>query len=588
MLLEELGLIGNCQYSALVSRGGDIVWCCLPRFDSEPVFASLLDDSGGAFSVRPADSSAGVLRYIENTNILETRFHVQDGSFRVIDFAPRFHHHDRTFRPTMLVRIIEPIDGTPRITVRCDPVLGWSRKKPRSNIGSNHVEYYGFETDFRLLTDVPLSYLGDTSFALTTRKHLVLNWGPPVVDEIAPMCDRFLGETTRYWTRWVKHCNLPPLYQQEVIRSALALKLHCFDDTGAIVAAMTTSLPEAAGSGRNWDYRYCWLRDAYYSVGAFRSLGHFEEREQFLNFLLNVASSSPSLDLAPLYRVDGSRELQESELPEWNGFEGNGPVRVGNAAVNQVQGDVYGELVLALTPLFLDARFLHEQTRATLDLLTRLARKAIAVAGVPDSGIWEVRRTLPAAQTFGSIMSWAAADRMIEIAVRHAPDLADEFRNAASRIRDEIMREAWSPSLNSLAGSYGGNDLDAAVLHAITLRLLQKEDARADATVDAVMRDLREDGWLYRYKTDDGFGKPTNAFVICSFWLVEALSFLGRMDEAREIFEHILDALPKHGLLSEDYDPREKRFWGNFPQAYSHVGLIRAAFAASPPWSQVW
>jgi GH15 family glucan-1,4-alpha-glucosidase len=586
--LEELGLIGNCQYSALVNRHGDVVWCCMPRLDSEPLFGALLDDRGGAFSVSPEDGGAGDMRYIENTNVLETRFSTATGKFRVIDFAPRFAQFGRTFRPTLLVRIVEPIEGTPRIRISCDPVLGWSKTPPERVPGSNHLGYQGFASDVRLTTDVPLSYIGSSSFALSGRRHLVLSWGEPMQHSLASECEHFLRETVQYWKRWVKHCNVPPFFQHEVIRSALALKLHCYEDTGAIVAAMTTSMPEAPGSRRTWDYRYCWLRDAYYSLGAFRTLGHFEEREQFLHYLLNVVSASAELELSPLYRIDASPVPKEEELANWCGYEGNGPVRTGNAAASQKQSDIYGELTLALIPLFLDERFRHEQTDATLDLLIRLARRAISLAGVPDSGIWELRRDPAAAQTFGSIMSWAAADRMIEIARRHAPSLVREFESSSERLRDEILREAWNPEVGALSASYGGGDLDAAVLHAVTLRLLPRGDSRAGATVDAVVKGLSHGGWLFRYVNDDGLGRPSNAFVICSFWLVEALAALGRHEEARNVLEEIRASLPPLGLISEDYDPVAKRFWGNFPQAYSHVGMIRAAFAASPPWSEVW
>jgi GH15 family glucan-1,4-alpha-glucosidase len=289
MRLEDLALIGNCQVSALVERTGDIVWSCLPRFDSEPVFSSLLDEEGGGrFLVGPGGGGLGVHRYLDNTNVLETTFETADGAFRVIDFAPRAMLYDRVFRPTQLIRILEPLAGTPRVQIRCQPKLGWSKETPRAFTGSNHVEYEGFASRLRLTSDIPLAYLGGRSFALTERRHLALTWGQPVEEPLAPLADRFLSETLRYWRRWVKHCSVPPLYQREVIRSALALKLHCFEDTGAIVASMTTSIPEAPGSGRTWDYRYCWLRDAYYALDALGSLGHFEEREHFLHFILNV------------------------------------------------------------------------------------------------------------------------------------------------------------------------------------------------------------------------------------------------------------------------------------------------------------
>jgi len=587
MHLEDLGLVGNCQLSALIENTGAIVWCCLPRFDSEPVFSTLLDEQeGGQFLVGPAGGERGVQRYLENTNVLDTTFETAGGSLRIRDFAPRFVQYHRTFRPTMIIRVVEPLGGTPRIRVRCDPRQGWSRRPSPQTMGSNHVRFEGFPTQLRLTTDIPISYLSGQPFALTERQHLVLTWGAPVEEPLPGLCSRFLQETLRYWQHWIKECDVPPLFQREVIRSALALKLHCFEDTGAIVAAMTTSIPEAPGSGRTWDYRYCWLRDAYYALSAFRLLGHFEEREQFVRYLINVASSTQELDLAPLYRIDANVDLDERVLDEWRGFNGEGPVRVGNGAARQRQNDVFGEMVLALSPVFLDERFSAERSPATLDLLQRLARKAVAVAGTPDAGIWELRGT-PRAQTFSSLMCWAAVDRMANVSAGCCPEQEATLRSAAGRIRDEILARAWSEEHGSLVASYGGSDLDAALLQAASLRLLPADDPRLRSTVDAVWRDLARGGWLVRYRTDDGLGTPTVAFVLCTFWLVEALAILGRASDGRALLERTLSALSPLGLLSEDYAPQQRRLWGNFPQAYSHVGLIHAAFAASPRWSEI-
>jgi len=589
MRLEHLGLIGNCQFSALVERTGSVVWCCLPRLDSEPVFASLLDEAGGGrFAVEPEGGGHGTQRYLDNTNILETTFANREGTFRILDFAPRFHQYDRVFRPTQLMRIVEPLEGTPRVRVRCDPRLGWSKKVPTQLHGSNHVRFEGFASQLRLTTDVPQSYLGGQPFTLAERRHLVLAWGPPVEEALPALCARFLEETSRYWQRWVMHCNVPPLFQKEVIRSALALKLHCFEDTGAIVASTTTSIPESPGSGRTWDYRYCWLRDAFYALGAFRLLGHFEEREKFVTFLLDVAGASPDLDLAPLYRIDGRSDLEERILPDWPGFNGEKPVRVGNAAALHRQHDIFGEMVLALTPVFLDDRFQAEQSRSTLRLLERLARKAISVAGIPDSGIWE-HRTEPKPQTFSTLMCWAAADRMASVAARHLPAMEAEFRTAAGRIHQELVANSWSPERNSFVATYGGQDFDASLLQMASLRFLPGSDPRLQSTIDGIVGGLARDGWLFRYHQDDGFGTPTVAFTICTFWLVEALAISGRLAEARTVMERIRSALELSplGLLSEDYETSTLRMWGNFPQAYSHVGLIHAAFAASPHWSEI-
>ena len=585
MKLENLGLIGNCQYSALISNTGEVVWCCLPRFDSEPVFGKLLDDDGGAFSVGTADGSAGVQRYLPNTNVLETRFTTSEGAFRVLDFAPRFLRYDRSFRPTQLHRVIEPLAGTPRVLVRCEPRLGWSKQCPSAVQGSNHIHYDGFATPLRLTTDIPLSYTAGLPFALTKRHHLALTWGAPIEEALEPLTMTFLDQTTRYWQRWVKHCTIPPVNQEVVIRSALALKLHCFEDTGAIVAAMTTSIPEAKGSGRTWDYRYCWLRDAYYVLSALRLIGHFEEREQFILYLLNIAANNPALDLAPLYRVDGRVDLEERILANWSGYEGEGPVRVGNGAAQHSQHDIFGEMVLALAPIYVDERFAAERSPHTLDLMCRLAQKAIAVAGTPDAGIWEFRAEWRP-QTFSSLMCWAAADRVAQIATKHRPAVADEFRIAAQRIHAQILERAYNPTLESFVASYGGADLDASLLQLPSLRFLPRDDPRLAKTIEVVRRELTLDGWLKRYNCDP-MGQMEVAFTLCTFWLVEALARVGDKAAARTTLDSALTALSPIGLIAEDYDPAAGRMWGNFPQAYSHVGLIHAAFAAAPPWSDV-
>jgi GH15 family glucan-1,4-alpha-glucosidase len=587
MRLEDLGVIGNCQFSALVHHSGEIVWCCLPRFDSEPVFSTLLDSQdGGRFRIGPANGESGTQRYLPNTNILETTFRTSTGSFRVIDFAPRFLQFGRAFRPTQLMRIVEPIEGTPRISVVCEPRLGWSKERPVLLQGSHHVRFEGFAGQLRLTTDIPNSYLGGQPFTLTGRRHLVLSWGAPVEEPLEPLCERFWHETSRYWQQWVKRCDIPPLFQQEVIRSALTLKLHCFEDTGAIIAAMTTSIPESPGSGRTWDYRYCWLRDSYYVLNAFGLLGQFEEREQFVQYLLNVAGGAPGLDLAPLYRVDGSRNLEESILENWPGYNGEQPVRIGNGAALHSQNDIYGEMVLALTPIFLDERMSAERSPAAFRLIEGLARKAISLAGVPDAGIWEYR-TEWKPQTFSSLMCWAAADRMAGIADLHEPAHAAEFHAAADRIHAEVIARSWNPTKKSFVGHYGGEDLDASLLQIGRLRFLSLGDPGLNSTIDVIHKDLSRDGWLQRYSLNDGFGKPSVAFIICTFWLIEALTAVGRREEARAMFDRIHSALSPLGLLSEDFEPAPPRMWGNFPQTYSHVGLIHAAFAASPSWTEV-
>jgi GH15 family glucan-1,4-alpha-glucosidase len=585
MDLEELGLVGNCQFAAHVARSGAVVWCCLPRFDAEPMFGALLDEvDGGRFVVAPAGGELGRQSYLENTNVLETTFETPDGAFRVLDFAPRFPQVEGVFHPAQLHRIVEPLAGHPSVRVRLDPRLGWSKGIPAPTRGAEHVRLDGYEAPVWMATDLPTAdVLEERAIPLVERRHLVLSWGVPVEEPLPALCDRYLSATLRYWRTWVKHCNIPPVWQRESIRSALTLKLHCYEDTGAIVAATTTSLPESPGAGRTWDYRYCWLRDAYYVLGALRLLGHFEERARFVKFLLHVAGDAPDLRLAPLYRVDGTSNLDERVVDGWKGYRGEGPVRIGNGAATHTQNDVFGEMVLALTPLYLDERFADERSPAALELLERLADKAGAALGTPDAGIWEVR-TAWQPQTFSSLMCWAASDRMAAIARRHAPALRARFEDAAAAARARISSEAWNAQLGSFAGTHGGHELDAALLQMAPLRFLAPDDPKLRGTIDALGAALTHDGWLYRYRFDDGFGTPQVAFVLCTFWMVEALAATGRATEARALMERATAALSPLGLLSEDYAPSSRRMWGNFPQAYSHAGLIHGAFAASPRW----
>ncbi len=588
MQLEDLGVIGNCQYSAHVSAHGEIVWCCMPRFDSEPIFGSLLDPQGGGFRVAPVNESKGTLRYLDNTNVLETTFESVGGKFRVIDFAPRFLLYDRMFRPTKLVRILEPIEGSPMVRITCNPVRGWSKTPAQQSRGSNHISFDGYSDHLRLTTDVPLSSINGEPFALTGKRYLLLSWGEPVAESLSQLCERFYHATVEYWRQWVKQTSIPSSFQREVIRSALCLKLHCFEDTGAIVAALTTSLPEHAGSGRTWDYRYCWLRDAYYALSAFRLLGHFEEREHFTNYLLTVAQSSHELDLAPLFRIDGGPCPPEVTIQAFIGADGHGPVRDGNSAVLQKQHDVFGEIALAIAPVFMDERFFNEATDHTLDMLVNVARRALYVAGRPDSGIWEYRRH-PEVQTFSSMMCWAGADRVRNVCMRRRPTVAAEIGQGADRLRQQIIDEAWSEKMQAFTASHKSHtlDLDASLLQMVPLRFLSWEDPRLRSTVDVIRKALSDGHWLYRYRNDDGLGLPSTSFVICTFWMIEALVRTGRQHEAREVLTAVLSDLPALGLIAEDFDPKQKRMWGNYPQAYSHVGLIHAAFAASTHWAEV-
>jgi GH15 family glucan-1,4-alpha-glucosidase len=585
-MLSELGIVGNCAYSALITAGS-VEWLCWPRPDSSFVFGPLLDrERGGVFRIEGIDMPDVRQEYIENTNVLRTVFAGPSGSFELLDFAPRFILHNRSFKPTMLVRIVRPLSGDPRIRVRCRPVWDYGDLVAQSYRASNHIEYTGLGSPLRLTANVPLSYVEDERPFLVERSHhLVLTYGQPLEAGLEETAERFLESTLRYWRQWVKGTRVPRDYQREVIRSALVLKLHQYEDTGALLAATTTSLPEHPGSGRTWDYRYCWLRDAYFTLNALERLGHSEEMELFLSYLRNLAEQGAGR-LQPAYTITGDHEAPERVLENLAGFQGDGPVRVGNQAFDHVQNDVYGEMILAVSRLLLDARF--EGSIATPNAV-RLVRELLdqieARLEEPDAGLWELRgvRKLHA---FTLLAHWAGARRAAEIGdVVGVPELRDRGVRLAERAAALLDDRCWDDERGVLTQAADGKALDAAMLLAIHLGFLPRDDPRAHTHLDAIRRELSVDGnLLRRYAVQDDFGHPEAAFTVCTFWLVEALALTGRAEEARPIFEHLLSLHNGLGLYSEDMLPETGEQSGNFPQTYSHVGLINAAFRLSRAW----
>jgi GH15 family glucan-1,4-alpha-glucosidase len=581
-----LGIIGNCAYSALV-RDGSVEWMCWPRPDSSFVFGSLLDrENGGVFAVEGVDAETVTQEYIENTNVLRTVFSGPHGEFELYDFAPRFLLYDRYYKPPMLVRVLRPISGEPRAVVRCRPVYEYGQLRPTAWAASNHVEYRDLPAPVRLTTNVPLAYIEDERpFLLERDRHLVLTWGQPLEAGLEDTAERFLERTLDYWRRWVKGTRVPRDYQGEVIRSALALKLHQYEDTGALLAATTTSLPEYPGSGRNWDYRYCWLRDAYFTLNALERLGHSEEMERFLEYLRNLAEEEQGV-LRPAYRINGSAEAPERELDWLDGFKGEKPVRVGNQAFEHVQNDVYGEMVLAVSRLFLDIRFVGSvPPKTALATIGGLLRQIEAKLEEPDAGPWEFRERWRL-HGFTVLMHWAGARRAVEVGEALGDEeLVAKARDLEERAFEILSTQLWNEEVGALTQVAGEPQLDAANLLAVHLGFFGEDDPRAASHVDAIRRALSVNGGLLRrYSTRDDFGEMEAAFTVCSFWLVEALCLIGRMDEARELFERLLSLHNGLGLYSEDILPETLEQSGNFPQTYSHVGLINAAFRLSRRW----
>ncbi len=578
----NFGIVGNCAFLAGIDKSTNVVWQCWPRFDSSFIFGSLLDSKkGGEFSIKPFESEYfSDQYYIENTNILCTEIESSDGRYRVTDFAPRFMNYERYFRPLMLIRKIEPLSGSPRIRVKCDPVGDYGKVRPKISYGSNHIEFLGLEKMVRLTTNISLTYINsELPVLLNEAKYLVLTFGGPLEAPLESTCEEFLRQTTRYWHRWVKSTSISKFYQKQVIRSALALKIHQFEDTGAIIAATTTSLPEAPGSGRCWDYRYCWMRDTYYILTAFNNIGHFEEMEKYFNYITNIYSSINGR-IQPLYKITGESKIEE-HITDLEGYLGNGPVRIGNDAYTHIQNDVYGQVLISMLPLFVDNRFIVGE-RSSLDkMIYDTLEKISKTMNEPDAGLWEFR-DFAQFHSYTYLFHWAGASAALEIAKYKKNEkmahLARELKNFAS----EKLESAYDNELKAYTQAVGSKNLDASSLQLILMRYLDPDSERAKEHLIAHEKELKTpEGLFYRYKHEDDFGKPETTFLICAFWYVEALACVGRVDEAIENFESLMKFSNHLGLLSEDVDSVNGSQWGNFPQAYSHVGLMNAAYRIS-------
>lgn len=588
----DLALIGNCTVGALVDARAKIVWACFPRFDGDPVFCSLLRDSDdyGFSAVELADCERIEQHYQENTAILLTRLYdCHGGGIEVTDFAPRFGQYGRMFRPMMLVRRIRRLCGSPRLTLRVRPACNDGAARPEVTWGSNHIRYVAQGLSLRLTTDASLTaILQETPFFLEDTVTLLLGADETVHEAANEVGRRFLVETTEYWSEWVRFLGIPFEWQEAVIRAAITLKLNAYDDTGAIIAAMTTSIPEAAGSGRNWDYRYCWVRDGYFVVNALNRLGATRTMERYLGYIVNVAASAGGGVLQPVYGIDGRAGLDEREVPALAGYRGMGPVRIGNLAYRQVQHDVYGSVILAATHIFFDQRLTRRGDEALFRRLEALGEQARRCYDQPDAGLWELRGSARV-HTFSSVMCWAACDRLGRIAARLGlAERAAYWSDHATQMHATISQRAWNKKRGAFVSTFDGAAMDASLLLLAEVGFLDAADPRFAATVGAVEEDLRHGDYIFRYIEKDDFGEPENAFLVCTFWYVNALAALDRRDEARVLFEKLLAGRNRHGLLAEHIDPRSGEQWGNFVQTYSMVGLINAAIRLSVRWDQAF
>jgi len=588
----DLFPIGNCQVSALVDRAGRFVWGCVPRVDGDPVFSALLggeEPKDGFWSIELENVVDIEQHYVRNTPILISRHSDAAGNaIEIVDFCPRFRRLGRSYRPVAFARIVRPVSGSPRIRVKLRPTSDWG-KHCREQIGaSNHIRFALDTMTLRLTTSAPTGMIeAEHAFRVEHPLHFFLGPDESFSGNLQATLDQMLADTTDEWQEWVRGLAIPLEWQDVVIRSAITLKLCQHEETGAIVAALTTSIPEHKGSERNWDYRYCWIRDAYYTVQALNRLGALDVLEGYLGYLRNIVDNAAGGHIQPLYGVLGEATLEERFAPDLPGYRGMGPVRVGNQAYEQIQHDAYGQIVLCTVHAFFDTRLYRVGGVGDFEALEHVGERAWKHYNEPDAGLWELR-TRQSVHTYSSAMCWAACDRLSNAAQQLGlGGRADFWRARAQTIRQEIESKAWRPDTNRLSATFSGDDLDASLIQLLDLRFLSPDDPRFLGTLDAVEKGLRRGSYMLRYDTEDDFGLPETAFNVCTFWLIEALHATGRGDDARDLFEEMLKRRTASGLLSEDIDPNTNELWGNYPQTYSLVGMINCAGILSKPWSSI-
>ncbi|NWE53872.1 glycoside hydrolase family 15 protein [Brevundimonas sp. P7753] len=586
----DLAPIGNCSVSALIDRAGRFVWACAPRVDGDPVFSALMDGDDpehGFWAIELADMVTIEQAYVRNTAVLRTVMTDERGaSVEILDFAPRHLKHSRIYRPIAFARVVRPLSGAPRITVRLRPSADWGARRAQQTSGSNHIRYLCTDLTLRLTTNCPVTHVqNERTFRLEGELAFFLGPDEGYDQSVMAGVSAALDQTIQHWKLWTRTLYVPLDWQEAVIRAAITLKLCVYEETGAIVAAMTTSVPEFPESGRNWDYRFCWVRDAYYTVRALNRLGAVDILENYLGYLRNLVDDAQGGHVQPVYGVGLEAEIGERIVDSVEGYRGMKPVRVGNQAHEHLQHDVYGQIVLPLVQAFFDERMLRPGTIDDFHALEKVGDRAFAMHGQTDAGLWEFR-TIARVHTYSSVMCWAACDRLAK-AARHLglTERGELWDERARLIRARIEAEAYLPEEGRFAASFGGTELDASLLQMTDLGFLDARDPRQVKTFEAVERDLKRGPYLFRYIHPDDFGEPETAFNFCTFWFIEALHLNGRTEEARAIFDQMLSQRTHAGLLSEDIAIQDGELWGNYPQTYSLVGIINCAVLLSRSWT---
>ncbi|MEN0006518.1 MAG: glycoside hydrolase family 15 protein [Bacteroidota bacterium] len=576
------GIIGNCSYLALVGTNGNIGWMCWPRFDSSFIFGTLLDDDkGGEFSISPEwETYTSTQAYLPNSNILETTFDCEDGKYKIIDFAPRFHQYERFYKPLMLIRKVVPLEGRPRIRVVCNPVGEYGQTQPSKVFGSNHIRYEGLGSQVRLTTNIALTFVDqEQAFVLNETKYLILTHGVPLEAPLASTAETFQTKTLHYWQKWVSNTSTENFRQEAVIRSALTLKLHQYQDTGAIIAAATTSLPEYPGSTRNWDYRFCWFRDAHYTLKALNDLSHFGILRDYANFVENIVLGEDNR-YHPLNPITMNGKPVEKILP-LKGYRGERPVRIGNQAYEHIQNDVYGQVLVTMLPFFTDRRLVGPQSKRIIGIVQHCLDMIEATMEEPDNGLWEFRG-ISQLHSYTFLFHWAGSNGAKKVAQQIGDSQMEAQADRLIKASAAMIERCYDEERGVYTQAIDSPNLDASLLQLINMGYLDPQSDRAKQHLKVLEEELgTESGLFFRYKHIDDFGEPESTFLICAFWYVEALAKMDRLEEAIKIFDNLLSHSNHLGLLSEDIHAITGSQWGNFPQTYSHVGLVNAAFMIS-------
>ena len=581
--LLNYGIVGNCKSSALIFEDSSINWCCLPQFDSSSVFGKILDNEiGGSFKINCDESFSIKQTYYKNTAILVTNFKNDNEEFELIDYMPRFKNDDGTFYSSPEIhRILLPIKGNPKIKVNYDPKLEYSSGKTKKHIKKNFivsiVEDKNYETLF-LYTNVNKKDILDYNEITIDKKiFFCVSYNEKInIPSFESIYFEF-EKTKVYWLNWTNKNPYFKNYGDQINRSAITLKLLTFEKTGAVLAAATTSIPETIGEVRNWDYRFCWIRDASMVIKIITKLGHVNIVNNFIDFIVNLIPNKNE-KLQIMYGINGEKILTERKLDHLSGFMDSKPVRVGNAAYFQKQNDIYGILMDAIhfqILKFQDDNYKHEQLWSIVKSIVWSVNKNWKNA---DKGIWEFRNK-DMHFTFSKLLCWVAVDRAIKISeLIQRGEKAKKWESLRDEIHDDIIKNAWSENKQAFTQSYGSHDLDSSVLLMESYGFIEASDSKFIKTVKSIEKELMFEGLLFRYKNKDDFGEPKSSFTVCTFWFIDSLYKIGEKKKAKKMFDELLSYSNHLGLFSEDIDFKSKELLGNFPQAYSHLALIETAF----------